>query len=455
LKQSNKIGDYLNIVCEQIRWKKAHTAISKEIEDHINDQIDAFMTNGLDREEATDRAIKEMGDPVLIGSELDHTYKPKMEWSILILTCIALFVGLAIRVFFTYDSDISFMITKSIISTIIGIGCMFIAYILDFTIIGKYPKTLFFGLVAVTIVIITTISPVVNGKYFYVQFLLLLFPTFFAGIIYSMRNKGYLGIILSYIIMSIPAFIGSMSSNFSSTFLYFLSCIILLTIAGIKGWFNTKRIYALFVIYIPTIIISILVLLSDILGNSYRVKRLMSFIDPSLDPMGSGYIGTVTRNIIINSKFIGKGSTDFSTTWMLPMNTDYLITYLIHRLGWISFIFLMTILLVFIIRSYILCSRQKSILGKLVSTSVLITFTMQVVVYVASNLGFQILSQQTLPLISYGGTATITNMILIGIMLSVFKTSDLVSDSQMKALSNEHKFLEFTEGKIIINLKFR
>lgn len=76
-----------------------------------------------------------------------------------------------------------------------------------------------------------------------------------------------------------------------------------------------------------------------------------------------------------------------------------------------------------------LCTNQKSVLGRLVSTSALITFTIQVILYVASNLGFQLLSPLTLPLVSYGGTATIINMMLIGIMLSAFKSGSLVRDN--------------------------
>ncbi|MGB4311908.1 MAG: FtsW/RodA/SpoVE family cell cycle protein, partial [Natronincolaceae bacterium] len=108
-------------------------------------------------------------------------------------------------------------------------------------------------------------------------------------------------------------------------------------------------------------------------------------------------------------------------------NTNYILTYLIHRLGWVSFIIIMAIMAIFIIRSFILCSKQKSVLGRLVSTAVLITFTMEIVFYVINNLGFSIIIS-TLPFISYSGMSVIINMALIGIMLSVFKSGDIVKD---------------------------
>ncbi len=451
MQQSNKVSEYLSTVCEQIRWKKAHFVISKEIEDHIIDQKNAFITNGLDEETATDKAIKEMGDPVLVGSELDHTYRPKVEWSIIVMTGIILLLGIAIRIFLTYDSDIQLMLPKSIIITIIGIGCMAFVYFLDFTTIGKYPKVIYFSFITIAIGA-TVVSPLYNGISFYTHFLLLLFPTVFAGIIYSMRTKGYLGIILSGAFMVIPLLIGVMSSHFSSVVLFSLACLILLTLAIVKGWFNVKKLSAILLIYVPTIITSFAIVFS----SPYRLRRLINSVAPSLDPRGAGWIGTMTRKIIASAKFIGQGDFELGElpiTSALPcIDTDFLLTYLIHELGWISFIVIMAVLTVFIIWSFILCSRQKSVLGRLVSTSVLITFTMQVVIYAASNLGIQILSQLTLPLISYGGIATTINMIQIGILLSVFKSGYLVSDKTLEPTSGKTNLFEISDGKIIINL---
>src|SRR5699024_6637076 len=99
-----------------------------------------------------------------------------------------------------------------------------------------------------------------------------------------------------------------------------------------------------------------------------------------------------------------------------------------------------------------LISKQKSVLGRLVSTAVLTTFSMEVVLYTISNLGFPLIGSITLPFISYSGMSTIVNMILIGVMLSVFRTGDVVRDRVLKSKGRECKFLEIVDGKIIIDL---
>ena len=450
MQQDTKIRQYLKIICEQIRWKKAHPLVSKEIEDHIMDQKNALIDKGVDEETAADQAIKEMGDPILIGSAFDRTYRPKIAWSIIVLTGVALLLGLAIRMFISYEANMPQMLMRSIMGTFLGIGCMTLAYFLDFTALGRFPKTIYFGLIAVTIGAMM-VSPVLHGQYFYAQFLLLLFPTAFAGIIYHMRTKGYMGIILSGIFFAIPVVIGLMIPSFSGLILYAITSLVLLTVAIEKGWFDVKKLYAMLLVYIPTLITSVIAIFT-FLSSPYRLARVKSAFDPSLDPMGVGYISMITRDMIANAKIFGQGES--GVTAGIPVSivhTDFLLTYLIHRLGWISFVVVMAVIVALMFRSFMLCAKQKSVLGKLVSFSVLTTFTIQVVIYVASNLGFHIFSPLTLPLISYGQIATIINMILIGLMLSVFKSGHLVWDNASTSVSNKNKFIEIVDGKVIID----
>ena len=54
--------------------------IAKEVEDHIEDQKQVFMAEGMKEEEAEKAAVEEMGDPVEVGVEMDQIHRPKMPW---------------------------------------------------------------------------------------------------------------------------------------------------------------------------------------------------------------------------------------------------------------------------------------------------------------------------------------------------------------------------------------
>ncbi len=448
-----KISEYSKSVCEQIRWKKACSLISEEIENHLVDQRDAYKADGMDEAAATDRAIVQMGDPIVIGTQLDRTHRPKPQWSMILLAAALLFIGLFIRVFIMNDGVGRLMPTQ-LISTAIGIGFMVIAYFSDFTLIGKYPKTIYFSIMALSLVALG-ISPVINGRVYYAGFMPLLFPVGFAAIIYVMRNKGYPGIILCGVSFLLPACITLLASAVSGFCLFTVSGLIVLSIAIGKGWFAIKKLYGYLLVFIPTAITLFLAVMTDITFRYGGWERLQLAMDPSLDARGGGWAGTVTRALLGGSKLFGHGEMPaaYRTTHGFPLpgiDTDFLLTYLIYDIGWIAFIMIMGVLLFFIIKGFLLCIKQKSGLSLFVSLSVMLTFTMQVFGYVIANLGFQLLATISLPLISYGNIATIINLSLIGLMLSVFRTGDAVKDRHI-AITQNDRFITWNDGKLIIS----
>ncbi|MDD2447367.1 MAG: FtsW/RodA/SpoVE family cell cycle protein [Tissierellia bacterium] len=441
---NNRVQEYIHSVCNQIRWKKSHIYISNELENHIIDQKNAFVSQGLKEDKALEKAIAEMGDPIGVGTDLDRIHKPKIEWSIIALTSIALLLGLVVQ--FIVLGDTGFSIGKSVFYSILGIVAMIIAYLTDYTIIGKYPYKLLFGFLAIVFGI-AIISPTYQGSSFYPKFFLLLYPTIFTGIIYLMRDKGYLGIALCGVLMGISYIVLLPFATYSTYVLYTILSLILLTFSILKGWLNINKIKGMLLIYIPAIVAVTFILIS----NPYLWSRVINAFNPNLDPMGLGWLSNMTKEIISNAKFIGEGL-GTSSGYMVPDTyTDSLLTYLIHRFGWISLILIVSVLALLMIKSFKLCLKQNSILGSLVSISVVLTISAQIIIYIAYNLGFQLMAPLTLPFISYGGTGLIINMFLIGIMLSVFKWGNLVNDNVL--VSSTKKFFTINDGKIIIDLK--
>lgn len=51
---------FLENICKQIRWKKAHAIVSEEIRNHVIDQKNAFVKEGLDEKNAMEKAIKDL-----------------------------------------------------------------------------------------------------------------------------------------------------------------------------------------------------------------------------------------------------------------------------------------------------------------------------------------------------------------------------------------------------------
>ncbi len=75
--------EYLYTLTEQIRCKMARGTIEQEINDHIEDQKAEFLSEGMSQTEAEEAAVREMGDPVEVGLEMDRIHRPTMAWGMI------------------------------------------------------------------------------------------------------------------------------------------------------------------------------------------------------------------------------------------------------------------------------------------------------------------------------------------------------------------------------------
>ena len=99
MQEHKTIQSFLDVVAEQIRWKRARPVVTAELERHLEDQRDAFAEEGY--ENAEELAVKEMGDPVIVGTELDRVHRPKPQWGIIVLTIALALAGVLLRIFLT------------------------------------------------------------------------------------------------------------------------------------------------------------------------------------------------------------------------------------------------------------------------------------------------------------------------------------------------------------------
>ena len=91
------MDEYLKTLLEQIRCKKARPYVKQEFQDHIEDQIEANMHAGMDREQAEREAVRDMGDPVETGISLDSVHRPQVAWKLLGIIILISIAGVLIH----------------------------------------------------------------------------------------------------------------------------------------------------------------------------------------------------------------------------------------------------------------------------------------------------------------------------------------------------------------------
>ncbi len=454
----DEIKKYSTTVCDQIRWKKVHPMIAKEIEDHICDQRDSYLSQGEEEETATFNAIKEMGDAVKVGMEFDKTYRPKPQWKLILLTITLMLVGTGVR-YIVYEQEKgtgSFGLASLSFAIII----FFAAYFLDFTFLGKYPVACYLIMLLTGIAGFLS-SRQVNGRACWfalfgasisLAYLSLIFPLAYALLIYAMRNKGVRGILIcgaGYLPYAIILLLVPTTTGF---LIYTLSALITLCAAITKGWFGIGKRQGLMIVLLPTAIVGSAMLLL-LQFQSYRMERIRIMLDPFSHP--GGYQLVMIREMMTGAVFSGEGTMPqqyagaLSSPWF---RTDLILTALTHKYGWSVFLGIVILFFLFTVLAFYKVSKQRSVLGLMVSLSILIVFVLQTFLYVVDNLGYGILTGLSLPLVSFGKSALFLNAALIGFMLSVFRTGDAMKDNIQTSVKYT-PFIVYEDGKLIINLK--
>lgn len=123
--------DYLELMTGQIRCKKMCPVIAKEVEDHIEDQKQAFMAEGMKEEEAEKAAVEEMGDPVEVGVEMDQIHRPKMPWKVIfVIALMQILSGMFAAFFLKQNESYGYIagirqIFRLAMAGTVGLSCVF------------------------------------------------------------------------------------------------------------------------------------------------------------------------------------------------------------------------------------------------------------------------------------------------------------------------------------------
>lgn len=99
----DRISAFVEAVGAEIRWKKARPLLTEEIRTHLLDQRDACMAQGMVEDEAQAEAVRQMGDPVALGADLDRVHRPRPQWGLLALALMLAAAGAFLRFSLTAD----------------------------------------------------------------------------------------------------------------------------------------------------------------------------------------------------------------------------------------------------------------------------------------------------------------------------------------------------------------
>lgn len=157
--------------------------------------------------------------------------------------------------------------------------------------------------------------------------------------------------------------------------------------------------------------------------KDYQKKRLTVFIDPNIDPLGSGYHIIQSKIAIGSGMLFGKGlfSGTQSQLNFLPENhTDFIFAVIGEELGFIGAALVLLLYLILLYRGIKIAGAARDNFGTLLATGITSMLTFHVLVNVGMTAGIMPVTGIPLPLMSYGVSSLTTNMVSIGILLNIY-----------------------------------
>ena len=162
--------------------------------------------------------------------------------------------------------------------------------------------------------------------------------------------------------------------------------------------------------------------------QEYQKERILIFLNPDRDPLGGGYHILQSQIALGSGGLFGKGflqGTQSQLNFLPEQQTDFIFTIFGEELGFVGGIILIGLYAVVILYGFIISIRCRNQFGRLLAIGITTTFFLYVFINIAMVMGLVPVVGVPLPLISYGGTALLTIMISMGLLMSVHVHRDI------------------------------
>ncbi len=197
-----------------------------------------------------------------------------------------------------------------------------------------------------------------------------------------------------------------------------------ITVIGILGQIFFKKRYYYWITYVAAIFAVALVasLGADKVLKAYQKERLIIFLDPYSKPEGSGYHLIQSLIAIGAGGFSGRGflnGTQSHYRFLPQQSTDFIFSIISEEFGFIGGVTVFALYLIIIFRIVKIMRNATSVYALYICAGILGMFLYHFMVNVGMVMGIMPITGIPLPFLSYGGSALVTNMIAVGLLLSI------------------------------------
>lgn len=165
--------------------------------------------------------------------------------------------------------------------------------------------------------------------------------------------------------------------------------------------------------------------------HDYQKNRVLTFLDPERDPLGTGYHITQSKIAIGSGGLFGKGwlaGTQAKLDFLPESHTDFIFAVYSEELGLLGVGVLLALYAAVVGRGLYIALRGQDSFQRLLAGSLAMTFFVYVFINMGMVIGLLPVVGVPLPLVSYGGTSAVTLLAGFGMLMSVYTHRKLLSN---------------------------
>ena len=156
--------------------------------------------------------------------------------------------------------------------------------------------------------------------------------------------------------------------------------------------------------------------------HDYQRQRVITFLNPESDPLGSGYHIIQSKIAIGSGGLLGKGwmnGTQSQLDFLPERSTDFIFAVLGEEFGFSGILILFALYTTIVVRGIMITIQAQDTYTRLLAGSLSMTFCVYFIVNTGMVTGILPVVGLPLPMISYGGTSIVTLMAGFGILMSI------------------------------------
>ena len=154
----------------------------------------------------------------------------------------------------------------------------------------------------------------------------------------------------------------------------------------------------------------------------YQKQRVRTFVSPESDPLGAGYQLKQSKIAVGSGEFVGRGymqGTQSQLRFLPARHTDFVIAVLAEEWGFLGIAVVLVLYAIYLFNGAEIAMRARDRTGVLLVVGLLSAFGFHVLYNTSMVVGLVPITGIPLPLLSYGGSFMIANLIAIGLILGV------------------------------------